>query len=285
MSYKLKKEIQLWWDKHPMTYDWQRTIPFLEGSQEFFEEVDRRFFSSAFYAQNPGEKPFSGLIDYLSLNGKNVLEVGCGVGSHVKLLAEADCYLTAIDISYKAAELTKKRLSVFGLKSNILQCDAEMLPFSDNSFDFVWSWGAIHHSSNPMIALSEMCRVLRPGGRISFMVYHRSSLCYWINFSLLQGILMGKLLTNTMEELANRYSDGFVARYYPRQEIVNELAKYCKDIKIYIFGQLTEILPFPASIREPLTSLIPMSLKRYILKSYGRFLFATGVKIDDIRMK
>lgn len=283
MGFQLQKKIRLWWDNNPMTYDWKKSITSLEGSREFFDEIDQRFFSAAFYAQNPREKPFSGLIDYISLPGKNILEIGCGAGSHTRLLAEAGCYLTTIDMSRKAVELTKKRLSIFRLNSNILQADAEMLPFADNSFDFIWSWGVIHHSSNPMIALSEMCRVLRPGGRVSFMVYHRKSLCYWVNIFLVRGILMGKIFTNTMEELANRYSDGVVARYYTMTEVASELTKYCKGIKIQVFGQFTEILPFPDPLRGFLISLMPRSLKERILSRYGCFLFATGIKKEDIR--
>ncbi|MBK7629848.1 MAG: class I SAM-dependent methyltransferase [Ignavibacteriales bacterium] len=56
----------------------------------------------------------------------------------------------------------------------MLKMDAEALQFEDNSFDFVWSWGVIHHSSNTRKILEEIQRVLKPGGEAIIMVYHRS---------------------------------------------------------------------------------------------------------------
>lgn len=278
MKLNLQKEIQEWWNTNPMIYDWEKTITFLKGSCDFFEEIDRRFFSSAFYAQNAGEKPFSKFIDFSSLKNKYVLEVGCGLGSHAKLLSEAGCKLTAIDITWEAVKLTKMRLSIYGLKGNILQADAERLPFKNNFFDFIWSWGVIHHSSSPMVALSEMCRVLKSGNRIAFMVYNRNSLCYWVNIFLIRGIFMGRFFFSSMEGLANKFSDGLIARYYNVREINTELSKYCKDIEIKIAGQFAELLPLPAPIRKILISLLPMSLRRFVLSRYGGFLLASGIK-------
>ncbi len=49
---------KLWWEKNPMAYDWQGTILAQQGTREFFEEIDRRFFgSSPFYL---GQKPSNG---------------------------------------------------------------------------------------------------------------------------------------------------------------------------------------------------------------------------------
>lgn len=51
-----------WWEQNPMAYSWREPIPFEEGSWEFFDEVDRRFFSAArFFA---GEPPFARLIPF-----------------------------------------------------------------------------------------------------------------------------------------------------------------------------------------------------------------------------
>jgi ubiquinone/menaquinone biosynthesis C-methylase UbiE len=68
--------------------------------------------------------------------------------------------------------------------------DAEALPFDDNSFDVVYSWGVLHHSPDTPRALREVHRVLRPGGRARVMIYHKYSpvgYMLWARYALLRG--------------------------------------------------------------------------------------------------
>ena len=131
----LQSNSQLWWNKHPMSYDWHGTSPAPEGTREFFEEIDRRFFyASPFFR---GERPFAALIPFEAIKGKRVLEIGCGQGSHTQLLAQAGCRVTAIDITKRAVELTKSRLSLNGLAADVIEMDAEQMEFGDAEFDFV----------------------------------------------------------------------------------------------------------------------------------------------------
>ena len=67
--------------------------------------------------------------------------------------------------------------------------DAEKLVFDDNYFDIVYSWGVIHHSPNTPQAISEILRVLRPGGNAKIMIYHKWSMVgfmLWIRYGLLR---------------------------------------------------------------------------------------------------
>src|SRR6185295_15700010 len=129
----LQEEIRLWWQNNPMTYDWQQTNTYPEGSREWFEEIDKRFFNeiTSFFAQSKGEKPFSRLIPFSKLKDNDVLEIGCGTGAHGRLLAEAGARLTAIDLTEKAILLTRRRLEAYGLKGKIIQMDAESMDFPD----------------------------------------------------------------------------------------------------------------------------------------------------------
>jgi ubiquinone/menaquinone biosynthesis C-methylase UbiE len=71
--------------------------------------------------------------------------------------------LFGVDITDYAVKSTRDRLRLMGLKGDIIRIDAEHMGFPDNSFDFVWSWGVIHHSSNTENVLREILRVLRQG--------------------------------------------------------------------------------------------------------------------------
>src|SRR5205823_10199026 len=119
----------------------------------------------------------------------------------------------------RAVVMTKKRFEIFGLTGNIQQSDCENLPFSDKSFDAVWSWGVIHHSSSTERCLAEMTRVLKPGGGIVVMVYYRPSLVYYLHCGLLRGVFAGQLLHKSLREIYRASSDGFYANVFTKREL------------------------------------------------------------------
>jgi SAM-dependent methyltransferase len=107
---------------------------------------------------------------------KDVLEIGVGMGSDHQKLAEASPRsLRGLDLTDRALEHTRQRFQAFGLNSELASGNAEKLTFADNSFDFVYSWGVIHHSPDTPQAAREILRVLRPGGVARVMIYHRRS--------------------------------------------------------------------------------------------------------------
>lgn len=122
--------------------------------------------------------------------GLNVLEIGVGLGADCQRFAQAGARLTGIDLKERAVEHSRKRLNLFGLKSDLRMADAESLPFADGSFDLVYSWGALHHSPNTSRAIDETWRVLRQGGGAKIMIYHKHSLVgymLWLRYALLAG--------------------------------------------------------------------------------------------------
>jgi SAM-dependent methyltransferase len=261
-----------------MTYDWRGDIGHEQGSAEHLEEVERRFLRESWFAQAEGARPYSGLIPFGELAGKDVLEVGCGTGVHARLLAEAGAHVTAIDLTPTAVELTQRRLALHGLEANVIEADAEQLPFADACFDFVWSWGVIHHSADTGRAIAEIARVLRPGGRVALMVYHRSSITYWVQYQLIRGVLGGRLLRESPAEIANRYSDGVIARHYTRGELAALLAPLFERVETRVMGQLGEAVPLPARLRGSVERAIPESWRRTLLQRWGWFLVASGVR-------
>jgi ubiquinone/menaquinone biosynthesis C-methylase UbiE len=72
--------------------------------------------------------------------------------------------------------LASRRFELYEYHGDIREADAEALPFRDATFDLVYSWGVIHHAPHPSQVVREIFRVLKPGGRICVMVYHKYSL-------------------------------------------------------------------------------------------------------------
>ncbi|MEW6138394.1 MAG: class I SAM-dependent methyltransferase [Thermodesulfobacteriota bacterium] len=79
--------------------------------------------------------------------GKDVLEIGVGMGAdHIEWAKSGPRSLTGIDRSQRAIEHTRRRLALYGFKSDVRVGDAEALPFGEGSFDLVYFWGVLHHT-------------------------------------------------------------------------------------------------------------------------------------------
>lgn len=272
-----------WWETNPMRYDWLEKIPYPEFTREFYREIDSRFFANTNEYLPFKRIPFDGLIDFDSLPGQKVLEVGVGNGSHAQLLATYAKDFTGIDLTDYGVNSTSKRIEIFGLKNaRILQMNAEDLKFKDNSFDFVWSWGVIHHSANPRRILREIHRVLKPGGLFKAMVYYRSFWSYYA-FAILTGIFKGYFFKgDSLHEAAQKITDGAIARSYSRHEWRQELTDAglsCQDIRI--LGLKSAILPIPGSrLKYAILDLVPNRLSRFMTNNLrmGSFIVSTARK-------
>ena len=103
---------------------------------------------------------------------------------------EAGAILHGVDLTERAIAHAKRRFEILGLESNLQVADAENLPFDDDRFDIVYSWGVLHHTPDTNKAVNEVLRVLRPGGTAHVMIYHKYSLIgvmLWIRYGLMRG--------------------------------------------------------------------------------------------------
>jgi len=97
-----------------------------------------------------------------------LLDAGCGFGYHTVRLARSKAHITAVDFSDIALAAARKKIAEAGIDKQVtLQvADLTQLPFENASFDFVISWGVIMHIPEMEKALSELARVLKPGGTL-----------------------------------------------------------------------------------------------------------------------
>ena len=121
------------------------------------------------------------------LVGQRVLEVGCGRGVGVEVLFKrfgaAEVY--AFDLDAAMARVARRRIQVSGRQAWITVADAVAIPVRTGAFDAVMDFGAVHHIPNWRLAIAEIGRVLRPGGRFYFMEITRQSLDRWVVRQLL----------------------------------------------------------------------------------------------------
>jgi ubiquinone/menaquinone biosynthesis C-methylase UbiE len=166
-----KEEVRRFWSRTPCG-SWDATAP--EGTRQYYDQIEARRYEL---------EPFiEGYAEFEATRGQTVLEIGVGLGTDHVQFARAGADLHGIDLTEKSIELVERRLELEGLRSDLQVADAESLPFPDDSFDVVYSWGVLHHSPDTTRAVAEAARVLRPGGRICVMVYARYA---WVPFGLL----------------------------------------------------------------------------------------------------
>jgi ubiquinone/menaquinone biosynthesis C-methylase UbiE len=236
-----------WWESTPMRYDWRDGIAAQPGTDAYFAEIDRRFLSSARKYMPWRNLPFDAVIPFDDLSAKDVLEIGVGQGTHAQLLAPRCKSFTGIDLTSYAVDMTSRRLKLFGISGNVLQMDAEAMKFADNSFDYIWSWGVIHHSADTGRVLQEMHRVLRAGGRCAVMVYYKS----WWNFyvcGFLRGVFQGQFRNRrNLHDVAQRATDGAIARYYTKGEWQQTVRGLFEVESVQVYGLKSDIVPLPHS--------------------------------------
>ena len=112
------------------------------------------------------------LWDERDLNGKLVLDAGCGSGRFSEIALKLGASLIAVDYS-SAVEASKQNLSA--PDKLIVQGNLAALPILDQTFDFIYCIGVLQHTSEPARIVKELLRCLKVGGEITLTFYENSS--------------------------------------------------------------------------------------------------------------
>lgn len=282
-------EVQRWWAENPMTYGEVHgraayaDAAYQLGTPEFFARLDREFYS--WNTPLHDARPFGRLFPYDEYAGGRVLEVGCGLGTMAMNWARAGARVTAVDLNPTSIEMTRRRFALHGLAGDIRLEDARTLPFADNSFDYCYSWGVLHHSPDLEQSIAELMRVLRRGGGFGVMLYNRRSVLYRYQIEYLQGFLHYENQFLGALELASRYGDGDAQEGNPHtwpvtaEEARAMLLPYSRNVSVQRLGTeldqiFRQMLPFVARV-------VPRFARKSWARRYGWSLWIAGTKDDS----
>jgi ubiquinone/menaquinone biosynthesis C-methylase UbiE len=208
--------------------------------------------------------------------GKRLLEVGFGTGTDLLQFARGGAVVTGVDLTPRSIEIARRRFEVYGFTGEFITGDAENLSFPDASFDVVYSFGVLHHTPDTHRAVTEIHRVLKPGGRAIVMLYHRASLYYFGSIILKHGLLRGELLNEKPAEIMSRhveYSDYEgrpLVKAYTRREARGMFREFQKcDITV---NQLTR-----RELRL-IGRVIPEPLFQWLARTFGWNLLITATR-------
>ena len=249
MEHKSIEDVKKYWNNRPCNI---RHSDKKMGTKEYFDEVEQRK-----YFVEPHILKFA---EFSKWKNKKVLEVGCGIGTDTISFLRAGARVTAVDLSDESLKLAQKRANVFGLEDKVGFYNAnaerldEIVPLEIS--DLVYSFGVIHHTPHPEIAVENIKRYLSKGGIFKIMVYYKYS---WKVLWII--IRYGKCRFWKIKELVPKYSEAQVGSpvtyYYSRRDIRKLLKGF--EIKDMFVDHI-----FPYSIPE---------YKNYIYKKVWYFRF------------
>jgi SAM-dependent methyltransferase len=166
MTKSLEQRIRDYWNNQPCNVRHSKNAP---GSLEFFQDVSARR-----YRVEPHIPEFAGFYLW---QGKQVLEIGPGIGSDAAEFARNGADYYGIDYSDESIKLAQQRFKVEELEGTFVCGDSSdvesyaTLP----KMDLVYSYGVIHHFPAIDRIIDNVYNILKPGGEFRFMVYAKNS--------------------------------------------------------------------------------------------------------------
>ncbi|HSY42634.1 MAG TPA: class I SAM-dependent methyltransferase [Candidatus Acidoferrum sp.] len=284
--------VQDFWNTNPCQSDLSQAIQ----RRRYFEEISEKRYQGR-------EWHVPTVADFNAYRGKEIMEIGCSIATDGLEFAKAGADYTGVDLTPHSIELAEERFRLFNVTGNFVVSNAEELPFPNESFDHIYSFGVIHHAPVPEKIAAEMHRVLRKGGTFTVMLYNRTSINYYIEIMFLRRIFRLLLLPKFMPRIIAALT-GFDRRkleghreilvqqkHMTKQEWIsmNTDGPFCPLARVYNHSEAAELFKDFAEVRQDvwefnsehwsfLGKLIPRKLERWLGRQWGWHRMIYGTK-------
>jgi ubiquinone/menaquinone biosynthesis C-methylase UbiE len=259
----LKEKVRQFWNSDPCG------TRYLEGEEDFETHARNRYELEAY---------IPGFAQFASARGLRVLEIGVGMGADYMEWLKAGADAVGVDLSASSIEKARRRCLRAGYSPDIRLADAEHLPFPNDAFDVVYSYGVMHHSPDTAQCLREACRVLKPGGQMRLMLYHHPSLTgimLWLRYGALRGKSVRQAVYDHLE------SPG--TKTFTQPEVQSMMAGFENVAIRQVFspGDLLLIRPswrFQSPAYRLVWKFFPRAIVRTFCRKLGLFLLVSAQK-------
>ncbi|MBW2316008.1 MAG: class I SAM-dependent methyltransferase [Deltaproteobacteria bacterium] len=254
-------EVRRYWQKQPCG---TRDVP--DGERKaFFKELERQR-----YEWEPSILEFA---RFERGRGRRVLEIGVGAGTDFINWARHGAELSGIDLTEAGVALANERLALEGLTDDVQVGNAEALPFDDDSFDIVYSYGVLHHSPDTERCLAEVHRVLRPGGTALIMLYNVTAWTAW-NLWAFHGLAKGRPWLSPRQAVYDHLESPGTKAYTAREttKLFHLFSRIERMETAFLGGDLLRMSPsekYPSRVAKLLFALYPRPIIRFIGPRFG----------------
>ena len=174
-------EVREFWNSHPCGDH------IVGGLHETFAGQYEDFFAAYDAWRYRQEAHIPSCLDRTDWRGRKVLEIGLGQGAESEQLIRRGARWSGLDLTQESVDRVRTRLAVRSLPHEELrQGSAVAIPWPDDTFDYVFSHGVLHHIPDIAATQREISRVLKPGGTLVAMLYARASLNFQVSIRLVR---------------------------------------------------------------------------------------------------
>jgi ubiquinone/menaquinone biosynthesis C-methylase UbiE len=205
---------------------WEKTVPWIFKNEKLpYQERRRLRYALQDYMPET--------IDFSGYRGKLVLEIGSGSGIDSAEFGRNGADIVSLDFTETGTKSTRDTLAEAGVSSSVVRAAAQNLPFRDNVFDCVYSFGVLHHIPGAGQVTKEIAKKLAKRGELICMLYNKESLLY--AYSIL---FLHRATGLSEDKMVSRYSERIegcpYTKAYTKKDVRDLLARDFSDVSTSI---------------------------------------------------
>lgn len=243
-------DVRDYWDTHTLGFQYVTDQSIKPGTPEFFAHI-RPWM-------NPYKFPW--IMDRIKreaelLQGKHLLEIGCGMGYDSLEFLKRGVRVTATDLTPNAVIMTLQHFDVENVKAEDVRiANALDLPFDDDTFDAVWANGVFHATGDTYLAVQEARRVLMPGGRAIISHFYRKPSWMYLLHRLGRENIEHKKEDPPVNEF---YTDDDVLGFFDGYQIIEAVHEHERLLPVRREGVKAFLY---TNVLMPIYNLLPQSI-------------------------